>query len=84
MRSIKAIAAMALLGVAMTLTLQSSASAMGLASRHYAPRHGIADSTGTTALYASRIYRCKGGFFYAYLGGWGCDYYLSPRSISRR
>lgn len=78
MRWIKTIAAMALLGVAMTPTLQSSASAMGLAGRHYAPRHGIA------ALYASRAYRCKGGFSYTYLGGWGCDYYLSPRSMCRR
>jgi hypothetical protein len=28
-----------------------------------------------SALRISRIYRCKGGRYYTYGGGWGCDYY---------
>ena len=43
-----------------------------LSQRHYT-RHDI---YGTPARYASRLYRCKGGRHYTYLGGWGCDYYV--------
>jgi hypothetical protein len=42
--------------------------------RYYQSHHG----KGGSALHASRIYRCKGGRYYTYLGGWGCDFYLYP------
>jgi hypothetical protein len=51
----------------------SPASAAKPASQRYWSHHDI---YGTSARYASRIYRCKGGRHYTYAGGWGCDYYV--------
>jgi hypothetical protein len=52
------------------LTLPAFAAKSG-SQRYYQGHHGKAVS----ALYASRAYRCKGGRYYTYGGGWGCDYY---------
>ena len=38
-------------------------------------RRHLPHGKGTSALRASRLYRCKGGRYYTYGGGWGCDYY---------
>jgi hypothetical protein len=83
MRSTKSIAAVALMGVAMTLALQSPASATGFGHRYYAPRYGARAFAGPPPP-PYRYLRCRGGRFYTILGGWGCDYYLSPRFMARR
>jgi hypothetical protein len=43
-----------------------------LSQRYYTHQ----DVKGAPARYASRIYHCKGGRRYTYLGGCGCDYYV--------
>ena len=71
-RSVRAFAIAILAGAILAGPLVSPASASKSGNqRYYQSHHG--KSAG--ALRASRIYRCKGGRYYIYGGGWGCDYY---------
>ncbi len=81
-RSLKTLAATALIGVSIACVLASPAlAARPLSQRHYTHQ----DIYGTPARYASHIYRCKGGRHYTYAGGWGCDYYVyAPNYAPRR
>jgi hypothetical protein len=81
-RSLKTLAATALIGASIACVLASPAlAARPLSQRYYTHQ----DIYGTPARYASRIYRCKGGLHYTYAGGWGCDYYVyAPDYAPRR
>jgi hypothetical protein len=81
-RSLKTLAATALIGASIACVLASPAlAARPLSQRYYTPQ----DIYGTPARYASRIYWCKGGLHYTYAGGWGCDYYVyAPDYAPRR
>ncbi len=82
-RSVKTWAVRALAGAFLAGALASPAlAATPLSHRYYTHR----DVTGTPARprYASRIYRCKGGRYYTYGGGWGCDYYLYSEAYAPR
>jgi hypothetical protein len=76
----KAAAVTAIIGTCIAGILAWSALDAALARERYDVRHATAASVGR---YALRTYRCKGGFSYTYLGGWGCDYYLSPPGLRR-
>ena len=80
-RSLKRLAATALIGASIVSALDSPAVAAKPASQRYYTHHEI---YGTPARYASRIYRCNGGRYYTYLGGWGCDYYRYSESNAPR
>ena len=71
-RSVRAFAIAALAGTVLAGLLVSPAFAAKSGSQRYAQSHQV---KSTSALRASRIYRCKGGRYYTYGGGWGCDYY---------
>jgi hypothetical protein len=71
-RSFRAFAIAALAGAVLASALVSPAYAAKTASQRYAQSH---QGKSAGALRASRIYRCKGGRYYTYGGGWGCDYY---------
>mgnify|MGYP005851869429 CR=1 FL=1 len=83
MRSTTAIAAASLVGLALMLALASPALATGFTRKDYAPRYG-APVTGTARHHPARYFRCRGGRFYTFLGGWGCDYYGYPYYLPRR
>jgi hypothetical protein len=70
-RSLRAFAIAILVGAVLAGPLVSLASATPGNQRYYQSHHGRSAS----ALRASRIYHCKGGRYYTYGGGWGCDYY---------
>ena len=82
MRSATAIMAITLTGVCLTLTLAAPAFATGFARKHYTPRYG-APSTGMPH-HPARYFRCRGGRYYTFLGGWGCDYYYPYYRPRRR
>jgi hypothetical protein len=64
---------LALIGASIACAPASPAlAATPLSHRYYTHQ----DVNGAPARYASRIYLCKGGRHYTYLGGWGCDYYV--------
>jgi hypothetical protein len=67
----RTLAVMALIGAWCASVHASPASAAKPASQRY---HTHQDVNGTPARQASRIFRCRGGRHYTYLGGWGCDY----------
>lgn len=71
-RSVRAFAIAALTGAVLANPLVSPPSAAKAGNQRYAQSHS-GNSAGD--LRASRIYRCKGGRYYSYGGGWGCDYY---------
>ena len=71
-RSVTAFAIAALAGAVLVGPLASPASAAKSGSQRYYQSHY---AKGMKALRASRIYRCRGGRYYTYGGGWGCDYY---------
>ena len=68
--SVRAVAIAALAGAVLASPLVSPASATGR-QHYYQSHHG----KSAWALRAYRIYRCKGGRYYTWGGGWGCDYY---------
>ena len=71
-RSVRAFAIAILAGAVLACPLVSPASASKSGNqRYYQSHHG----RSANALRASRVYRCKGGRYYTYGGGWGCDYY---------
>jgi hypothetical protein len=71
-RSVRAFAIAILAGAVLAFPLVSPASVSKSGNqRYYQSHHG----RSANALHASRIYRCKGGRYYTYGGGWGCDYY---------
>ena len=69
--SVRAFAIAALAGAVLASPLVSPASAAKSGSQRYTQSHG----KSADALRASRIYRCRGGRYYTYGGGWGCDFY---------
>ena len=73
MRSVRAFAIAALAGAVLVSLLAAPAFAAKSGSqRYYQSHYGRAAG----ARHASRLYRCKGGRYYTYGGGWGCDYYV--------
>ena len=71
-RFVRAIAIAALAGAVLAGPLVAPVFAAKSGSHRYTRGH-YGKSGG--ALYASRVYRCKGGRYYTYGGGCGCDYY---------
>ena len=71
-RSVRAFAIAALAGAVLASPLVSPASAAKSGSQRYTQSH---HGKSASALRASRVHRCKGGRYYTYGGGWGCDYY---------
>ena len=70
-RSVRAFAIAGLAGAVLAGPLVSPAYAAKSGSQRYTQSHH-GKSAGARA---SRIHRCKGGRYYTYGGGWGCDYY---------
>jgi hypothetical protein len=68
--SLKAMAAIALIGAGLALPAASPSAARTATPRHYQNPYGEA----AIPRYGARNVRC-GGRRYTYLGGWGCDYY---------
>ena len=71
-RSVRAFATAILAGAVLACPLVSPASASKSGNHRYYQSHS---DKGMSALRASRIDRCKGGRYYTYGGGWGCDNY---------
>jgi len=81
-RSLKALAAAALVGAASVSIAATPALASKPSSRFYTHHNG-AYGGGTAARYNPR-FACNGGRIYTFLGGWGCDYYFYPQHATRR
>ena len=79
MRWTKAVAATGLIGIGLMFALPGQASATGFGHRYDAPRYGAPAFAGPPPP-PYRYFRCRGGRHYTILGGWGCDYYLPPRT----
>ena len=71
-RSVRAFAIAALAGAVLVSPLATQVFAAKSGSQRYTQSH---HGKSASALRASRIYHCKGGRYYTYGGGWGCDYY---------
>ena len=71
-RTLVTLAAIALAGFCFASAVPAPVFGAKKASARYHSQY----SSGTRALYASRFFRCKGGRYYTWGGGWGCDYYV--------
>ena len=80
-RFVKTGAATALIGACVAAALAAPALAATPLGQPHSSHHDI---NGKPARHASPIYRCNGGRYYAFGGGWGCDYYLYSESYAPR
>jgi hypothetical protein len=81
MRSTPAIAAAAI-GLALMFVLPNSAAAAGFDHRYHADGYGRAYAGPPPPPH--RYFRCHGGRYYTFQGGWGCDYDYSSYYLPRR